>query len=165
MKRLKHEPDAAVAEVAGAFVVECRDIDVVERIAPGCRMIKATEDIEQRRFSGTGRSDDRHELPGGNLDIDAGKRVDDLSPDLIAARYFLEIDHLRRPTDGNNTDIALLESKKTLLTPLVRVFGDFVSRNVRLTLGHRKIEHEGQANRHIFNCDIVPSARIVRFGA
>jgi hypothetical protein len=72
VERLEHEADAAIAEIAGAFVIERRHVGAVERIAARGGAIEAAEDIEKCRFAGTRWPDNREELPLRHLDVDAG---------------------------------------------------------------------------------------------
>src|SRR5258706_4507285 len=75
VEALKHEADVLVANRRQLVVVEMRDIAAAEHVDTARRAIEASQNVHERRLAGARRSDDRHELPGVDLEREAVERL------------------------------------------------------------------------------------------
>ena len=68
---LEHEPDLVAPEVGQSIVVERADVHSVDHDGAARRRVESAEKIEERRLPTARLPDDRHELTGSDLEIDA----------------------------------------------------------------------------------------------
>src|SRR4029077_1014637 len=80
---LPHAPDALRAEPRPLDVGQQREVLPVDLHDAGRRLVEPAQQMEDRRFPGPARPDDRDELPRRDPDIDAGQRHDPRVPDVV----------------------------------------------------------------------------------
>ncbi|MNM69079.1 hypothetical protein D3C81_806650 [compost metagenome] len=71
---LEDETKVVAAQLGQGLIVQIAGFLAVDPVAAGGGVIKATEDVHQRRFAGTGGTNDRHHFPGIDRQIDVVQR-------------------------------------------------------------------------------------------
>ena len=80
IEKLKDEAELVSSHLREPVIWQPVEPLPVERDRAGGRPIEAADEVEQRRFSGSGRPDDRHQLPLRDVKIDAVERGDAAPP-------------------------------------------------------------------------------------
>jgi hypothetical protein len=88
VKRLKNEPDLAIADARAAVFVERRELGAVQPDSARCGLVEARQQREQRRFAGSRRPYDRGGVAARDAERDG---IEDGQLTLGAANLFREI--------------------------------------------------------------------------
>ena len=92
VERLEDEADGAAPDAGQVVVVERPDLRPGEPVAPGCRPIEAADDVHQRRLAAAGRPDDRQEVAGADVEVDAPEGGDLEAPGRVDPRDVPQLD-------------------------------------------------------------------------
>src|SRR5256886_920749 len=91
--RLEHEADVLVPDRGELVVGELADVLAGEHVRPAVSDVETPEHVHQRGLPRTGRSHDRDELAGPDVEVDAAQRVHrDIPPDVVGLRDPAELD-------------------------------------------------------------------------
>ncbi|CDB01755.1 putative uncharacterized protein [Lachnospiraceae bacterium CAG:215] len=76
IKALKNETDLLVPDLGKLVVGQTGNVLPIQQITSGSRRIQTAEHVHQRRFPGTGVSDDRHQFAAVDRKADTVERTD-----------------------------------------------------------------------------------------
>ena len=74
VEELEHEPDVLAPQARTAVLVPAGERHPCQHDLAARRRVDAGDQLQQRRLPAPRRSDDRHELAGGDLEVDAAER-------------------------------------------------------------------------------------------
>ena len=97
MEGLEHDADVVAAQIGQFVVVELAERPAVQPHRTRGRLLQSGEQYQQRGLAGAERTDDRHRLAGGDLEIDSTEHVQAAIVEFVGHAEVVELDHCFAP--------------------------------------------------------------------